>query len=186
MEIFMNDAISFKYRFVAALLHGLGKIPIVSVAIFCILSLLEQGRNSDSYIDNHTKLHEILPFDFFLSVYGLFIGIPLIFAQPIVSLILWQLLKRWHPFIDLAGKIAVNRSVNALVSMTISVLLVMAIGTANSAGIGSSNLFITTAMAIVYAIALGYFIDAVIASIFALRGRVFRNRFIHDFLKIDR
>jgi uncharacterized Tic20 family protein len=168
----MSDFIPFKYRFVAALLHGLGKIPLVSVAVFIVLSLLEPDLN---YTVESVGI-----------IYGLFVGLPLIFAQPIVSLILWQLSKRWHPFIDIAGKIAVNRSVNALVAMTVTIFLIIAIGTTNPNTLGASNIFNTVSVAIVYAIAIGYFIDAVVASTFALQGKVFRNRSIHYFIKVDR
>jgi uncharacterized Tic20 family protein len=84
------------------------------------------------------------------------------------------------PFVDRSGRDAVNCAVNTLLGMTVSTLLYTFIF---SGGGSQDPTLLLISLFILCYIEFAYFMNSVIAGIFALRGYSFKSRLIYPFIK---
>jgi uncharacterized Tic20 family protein len=167
----MNDRLPLKFRLLAAVLYSIAGIPIGIFAIYSLSLLIFNQTNSG--------FENVLIIDFLF-------GLPLIVLLPFIAWIQWLLTKRIHPFVDRAGRIIINYTLNMLL-LTICLLFVFisTCGLVANGNFGQSvgDNFILVSLVTLNCIAIAYALNSVIAGIFALQGLQFKNRVVYPFLR---
>lgn len=111
----------------------------------------------------------------------------LIAAVPITGVliapILWVIVKNLHPFIDISGRDAMNCAVNTFLGTMASLLFSLFVFSV-TCGVGNQDPTIVLSSLLLFCgVSIAYFINSLIAAIFALRGYRFQSRLIYPFIK---
>jgi uncharacterized Tic20 family protein len=121
---------------------------------------------------------------FFSSISSSSLLIPLtIFLSPPLILILWVQTRDIHPFVNQAGRDAINCSLNTLLGMLLSVIFTIFVFSI-TCGVGNQDptpfllSFIPLAL-----VAIAYFFNSIVAAIFAIQGHRLNSRLIYPFVK---
>jgi uncharacterized Tic20 family protein len=166
----MNDLIPFKIRLLAAGIHAIFAVPMGIFLLFIVTVLISEN-SSGNY-----SMFGLIAVDFL-------IGLPMTIILPIVILIVWQITRKIHPFVDLSGKDVLNYSLNSLI-----VTIFFTFVTSTTCGIvsivnSSTSIVFIASLIIINAVPIVYTINSVVAGIYALRGYRFKNRLIHSFIQ---
>jgi uncharacterized Tic20 family protein len=125
-------------------------------------------------------------------VTSMIIGVTMIFFDSITSisflsppliLILWVQTRDIHPFVNQAGRDAINCSLNTLLGMLLSVIFTIFVFSV-TCGVGNpdpSPFFLSLIPLALVAIA--YFFNSIVAAIFAIQGHRLNSRLIYPFVK---
>jgi uncharacterized Tic20 family protein len=102
--------------------------------------------------------------------------------------ILWLFTRNIHPFINLAGRNALNCAINNLLWMTVGMtLFIMAFSLTCGVGNQNPSPLMTTLLMISFTlvslIVFAYVIYALVAGIYAFRGVNFKSRLIYPFIQ---
>jgi uncharacterized Tic20 family protein len=166
----MNDLIPFKIRLLAAGIYAVFAVPMGSFLLFVMFFMISEINPT-----NH-NLFGLIAIDFLF-------GLPMTIILPVAILIVWNITRKIHPFVDLAGKDVLNYSLNSLVSTLIfSFVTCTTYGVVSMINPAAGSIFIV-GLIIINGMALAYTINTVIAGIYALRGYRFKNRLIHSFIR---
>jgi uncharacterized Tic20 family protein len=159
-----------RFRLVAAGLHA-----IFTGSIGAFLGLLAaQSIEASNPIDPHTK---------FVGLYNLILGSMLILILPVIVWICWLVTRRIHDVINIAGRDAINCTLNNL-----SVILALAFVFGTTCGVFKvdpylANNIMNSSLVLFDLVAIAYAINSTISSVFTLRGNRFNNRLIYPFLQ---
>jgi uncharacterized Tic20 family protein len=162
----MSNKIPLKLRLIAVALHLIGG----SIAISMIAGAALLGFSSLPIIGG------ILSSSTFLIPLSIFISPPLI-------LVLWVQTRDMHPFVNQAGRDAINCLLSTIVNMLISIVFTIFVFSV-TCGIGNQDptpfflSFIPFAL-----VAITYFGNSIVAAIFALQGYRLNSRLIYSFVK---
>jgi uncharacterized Tic20 family protein len=159
----MNNEIPLKLRLIATGSHLVGAISSI---LFIFLWLIHAVTLDSSFM-------------ILLSIISAAI------IQPIVVAFYWVITENIHPFVDRAGRNAVNCAVSNLFGTIASILFCTFIFSV-TCGVGNQDptLFFIS-LFILCCVELAYFINSVAFGIFALKGYNFDSILIHPFLKYD-
>jgi uncharacterized Tic20 family protein len=164
----LNPQTPLKFRLIAAGLHA-----IFPGSIGAFLGLLAAQSIEASSPDPYTK---------FVGLYNLILGSMLILILPVIVWICWLIARRIHDVINIAGRDAINCTLNNL-----SVILALSFVFGTTCGVFkvdpylANNIF-NSSLVLFDLIAIAYAINSVVASIFTLRGNRFNNRLIYPFI----
>jgi uncharacterized Tic20 family protein len=128
-------------------------------------------------------MNDTIPLKFRLIAAGLHaIGlIPTMAA--IITPLLWIMTKEIHPFVDLSGRDAINCAVNTFIGTMISVLFCVFVFSV-TCGVGNQDpTLILWSFVLFCGVSIAYFINSMIAGIFAFRGYRFQSRLIYPFIR---
>jgi uncharacterized Tic20 family protein len=167
----VNDRLSLKVRALAMALHAIVGIPIGIFTIYGLSLLIFDRTNYN--------LEGLLVIDFLF-------GLPSIFTLPVIAWIQWLITKRIHPFVDRAGRSVINYTLNLLLLTICLVFVFLTTCGVISTGYVRQSLsdnFVLVSLFTLNCIAIAYFLNAVVAGIFALRGLQFKNRLVYTFLR---
>jgi hypothetical protein len=157
----MNDLIPLKFRLLSAGFYLIGSMPIL--LILSIVLFLTLGGTIVNTIN------------------CLLIVVYLVLV--VASLMMWMRTSEIHPFAEKSRRAAINYVLNNLVAILFCVVFCIFVFTM-TCGIGSQDLMpILLSLLLFACIMLAYFINSVVAAIFALRGYSFRNRLIYPFMR---
>ncbi len=161
----MRGEIPLKLRFLAMALHLVGG----SIAICMVIGVTLLGAGSIPLIGRFIDSSFLIPSAIFLS--------------PPLLLVLRVQTRDIHPFVDQAGRDAINCLLSTIVNMLISVVFTIFVFSV-TCGIGNQDptpfllSFIPLAL-----VAIAYFFNAVVAAIFAIQGYRLNSRLIYPFIK---
>jgi uncharacterized Tic20 family protein len=187
----MKDRTPLKFRILATSLHAIGAMPIMSI-IAIGTSIMMFERNLASMIPSHVKdfiptsLHYLLIEPVTSETVSNIenVSIKIILISTIVTILMWRMTRQIHPFIDIAGKDAINYMLNAFSMIILCILLSMLALFLITGGNGTENMvpielgFVTS-----YFIAISHFINSIVISIFVMNGYRFKNRLIYSFIQ---
>jgi uncharacterized Tic20 family protein len=166
----MNDLIPLKIRLLAAGIYAIFAVPMGSFLLFVTFVLISEINPT-----NH-NLFGLIALDFF-------VGLPMTIVLPVVILIVWNITKKVHPFVDLAGKDVLNCSLNSLTTTILfSFVTCTTCGVVSMINPDAGSIFVV-GLILINGMALAYTINSVVAGIYALRGYRFKNRLIHSFIR---
>ena len=165
----MNPQISLKFRLIAAGLHA-----IFPGSIGAFLGLIIVQSIEASSPDPYTN---------FVGLYNLILGSILILILPVIVCICWLVTRRIHDVINIAGRDAINCTLNNL-----SVILALAFVFGTTCGVFSvnpslANNILNSSLVLFDLVAIAYAVNSTISSVFTLRGNRFNNRLIYPFLQ---
>jgi uncharacterized Tic20 family protein len=162
----MENTISLKLRCLAFFLHLIGG----SIAACMIAGVALLGFASLPIIGG------LLSSSTFLIPLSIFISPPLILS-------LWVQTRDMHPFINQAGRDAINCLLSTIVGMLIGLVFTIFVFSM-TCGIGNQDptpfllSFIPLAL-----VAIAYFFNSIVAAIFAIQGYRLNSRLIYPFIK---
>jgi uncharacterized Tic20 family protein len=162
----MRNEIPLKLRCLAFLLHLIGGSIATSAIILITMYVFSSNR---------------IISDLLVFIPAL---IPLtIFVSPFLAATIWVGTKDIHPFMNQAGRDAINCLLNTVVGMLLSILLTVFVFSV-TCGIGNQDprpfflSFIPFAL-----IAITYFFNSIVSAIFAIQGYRLNSRLIYPFIK---
>jgi uncharacterized Tic20 family protein len=161
----MNNEIPHNLRLIATGSHIVGATPLI---LFLVLTRTEPTQG------------------FAILLFGSIFASAI---QLIIVLSYWKMTRNSHPFIDLSGRNAVNCAVNNLFGTIAYFLFFWVICSVPFRVENQYSIFLTLLLVtpfILRSLQLAYFMNFVIAGIFALRGYSFKSRLIYPFLKVDK
>jgi uncharacterized Tic20 family protein len=165
----MSNEISLKFRCLAALFHILGGSISASVVAYITVAL------SYTYIPISTRN---------IAINTAVAMIPAtILLSPIVILILWEITKQRHSFVNQCGRDAINCWLSTLLSMMICTIFTIFIFSV-TCGVGSQDVVPFFLSIIPFClVTITYFLNSVIAVILATQGYRFNSRLIYPFVR---
>jgi uncharacterized Tic20 family protein len=167
--------IHWKLRFLAALIHLVGGTPATSFLSFLALEIY--------YFENKNSLSIYLS-NYILNTQHLIICTG--FFSPVISLLLWGLTKKIHPFIDRSGANATDYMLNTVVSILLCYVLMM-VSFGIVGGSGSENMMpIEIGFIVSGCLSCFYSTSSVITIILAIKGNHYENRIIYSFVNLFR
>jgi uncharacterized Tic20 family protein len=105
-------------------------------------------------------------------------------STPIIW-ILWLLTKELHPFVDRAGRDALNCAINIFIGMTVCTLFCIFVFSV-TCGVGNQDpnpfLWSLIPLAAVYGI---YLLNSTISAIFAVQGYGFKSPIVYPFIRLE-
>jgi uncharacterized Tic20 family protein len=114
-------------------------------------------------------------------------GIHLVAAIPLngvlIAPILWILVKNLHSFIDVSARDAINCAINTFLGTMVSLLFSIFVFSVTCGAGNQDPTLVLYSLILVCGVAIAYFINSLIAVIFALRGYRFQNRLIYPFIR---
>jgi uncharacterized Tic20 family protein len=156
----MNNEIPLKFRLIAAGLHTIGATS--SLLIWFLGQISSMSIMSPSVL--------IIIMIIVLGIMTTWIG--------------WRITKEIHPFIDRAGRSALNCVLSTFLAMLICLLFCSFIFSI-TCGIGiQDSLPILVAAGISFLILVLYLMNSVVTGMFALSGYDFKSFLIYPFIKI--
>jgi uncharacterized Tic20 family protein len=166
----MNSKIPLKFRSLTALLYFIGMIPLGSIVILSF---------SDNYNNNRLTNYDSIIST--LITYAIIFGFQISFYALVVSGLLWLFTKAKHPFVDRSGRYAFHYLLNSFIARVFYVFVL-----ASTCGVveeSINHVLLNTCLIIISCIEIAYFLNSLVASMFALKGRHFNNSFITPFIK---
>ncbi len=113
------------------------------------------------------------------------LGIILLTVQPAIVGSYWAMIRNIHPFVDRSGRDAFNCAVNTVIGTIVSILFCTFIFSVTwRVGSQDPTLFYIS-LFILSCVELAYFMNSVIAGIFAFRGYRLKSRLIYPFLDVS-
>jgi uncharacterized Tic20 family protein len=114
-------------------------------------------------------------------------GLHVFGAIPVLSVlitpILWTIVKEIHPFVDQSGKDAINYALNTFVGMMATLAFSMFVFSV-TCGIGNQDpTLVLLSLLLFCCVSIVYFLNSIVAAIFALRGYSFNSRLIYPFIR---
>lgn len=167
----MNPQIPLRFRLIAAGLHA-----IFPVSIGTFLGwLAAQSIEVSSPIDPH-------PASELVGLSNLIFGSLLILILPVIVWICWLIARRIHDVINVAGRDAINCTLNNL-----AVILALAFVFGTTCGVFKvdpylANNIMNSSLVLFDLVAIAYAFNSTISCIFTLRGNQFNNRLIYPFV----
>jgi uncharacterized Tic20 family protein len=178
----MPDKPALRLRCLAATFHFISSIPIGLLAMgisYVTLSLsvpdfLTIGYIIPESISTYLNIHG------WALIAGSWLGAFLINVQ------LWLLSKKWHRFVDEAARDALNSLINVLIAIAFGVVgLIFVFYT--TCGMGAKDMTAIGVSLIVIALGIiAYFINTIVAGVFALRGSRWVNSLIFPIIPTAR
>jgi uncharacterized Tic20 family protein len=158
----MSNEIPLKLRLIAFALHLIGGSIAAGVTLFGFSLLPIIG--------------DLLSFSFFLIPLSIFISPPLI-------LVLWVQTRDMHPFVNQAGRDAINCLLSTIVGILTSIVFTIFI-LSMTCGIGNPdpNAFLLSLIPFAL-VSITYFCNSIVAAISALQGYRLNSRLIYPFIK---
>ncbi len=155
----MRDEIPLKLRLLAVALHLIGG-SIVTAMIIGVTMIFFGSTSSSSLL---------IPLTIFLS--------------PPLILILWVQTRDIHPFVNQAGRDAINCLLNTLLGMLLSVIFTIFVFSI-TCGVGNPDptLFLLSFIPLAL-VAIAYFCNSIVAAIFAIQGYRLNSRLVYPFIK---
>ena len=108
-----------------------------------------------------------------------------IITQPIIVLSYWKITKNIHPFVDRSGRDAVNCALNTLLGTIASILFCTFVFSVTWIVGSQDPTLLYISLFILSCVELAYFMNSVIAGIFAFRGYRLKSRLIYPFLDVS-
>ena len=166
----MNPQIPLRFRLVAAGLHAIFPGSIGAFLGWMVAQLIADS----SPINPHVEL---------IGLFNLIFGLMLILILPVIVWICWLITRRIHGVINVAGKDAINCTLNNLV-----VILALAFVFSTTCGVfnissSPANNIMNSSLVLFDLVAIAYAINSAVASVFTLRGSQFNNRLIYQFIR---
>jgi uncharacterized Tic20 family protein len=158
----MSNEIPLKLRLIAVALHLIGGSIAAGVTLlgFSLLPIIGG----------------ILSSSFFIILLSIFISPPLI-------LVLWVQTRDIHPFVNQAGRDAINCLLSTIVGLLTSIVFTIFI-LSMTCGIGNPDPYSFFLSLIPFAlVSITYFCNSIVAAIFAFRGYRLNSRLIYSFIK---
>lgn len=168
----LSQRIPLKFRAIAALLHALFAI-IMGLSVSFYLWMIFIGSNDMS---SRSSLMMTIVF------YLMFVSLPLIVVLPVMSWTIWLITKDLDPFVDLAGRDAINYALNNLILILGLTVMIVAI----SNFLSKLKYFHEVSSTILLLGVATFVMSSAVAGIFALRGYRFKNSLIHPFIRDNR
>jgi uncharacterized Tic20 family protein len=163
----MREEIPLKLRFLAVALHLLGG----SITTYVVIGSALLGFALLPVVGDF-----ILDSGFFLIPLSIFISPPLI-------LILWAQTRDIHPFLDQSGRDAINCLLSTVVGLLISIVFTIFVFSV-TCGVGNQNptpFFLSFIP--FFLVAIAYFVNSIVAAIFAIQGYRLNSRLVYPFIK---
>jgi uncharacterized Tic20 family protein len=162
----MSNEIPLKLRLIGVALHLIGG----SIAISMIAGATLLGFSSLPIIGG------ILSSSTFLIPLSIFISPPLI-------LVLWVQTRDMHPFVNQAGRDAINCLLSTIVGMLLSIIFTIFVFSV-TCGVGNQDPTLFLLSFIPFAlVSITYFCNSIVAAISTLRGYRLNSRLIYPFIK---
>jgi uncharacterized Tic20 family protein len=163
--------IPLKFRTIAAFLHALFAIPMGMTVTFYLWMLLV-GDSQMSDVDGPVAIG---PYFF------IFLTLPMTLIWPIINWIAWASLRNIHPFVDLAGRNALNYALaNLILTLGLTVMVFIAIGFLDLYKVPYFN---DVSFGILNFVGAAFVIHSLVASIFAFRNKRYQSRLIYPFVR---
>jgi uncharacterized Tic20 family protein len=114
-------------------------------------------------------------------------GIHLIAAIPVTGVlivpILWVFVNNLDLFVDRSGRDAINCAMNTFMGTMVSLLFSVFVFSVTCGAGNQDPTLVVYSLILVCGVAIAYFINSLIAAIFALRGYRFHSRLIYPFIR---
>jgi uncharacterized Tic20 family protein len=162
----MRDEITLKLRCIAVALHLIGG----SIATCMISAVTLLGFSALPIIGG------------LLSSSSFLIPLSIVLSPPLI-LTLWVQTRDIHPFINQAGRDAINCLLSTIVGMLLSVIFTIFVFSV-TCGIGNQDPtpFLLSFIPFTL-VAIAYFFNSIVAAIFAIQGYRLNSRLVYPFIK---
>jgi hypothetical protein len=168
----MNDRMPLKIRLIAAGIHGLF---IIYIIILLFLIIMTTAKNGSSNIP------------FYQIIFPIIFCSPLILIVLVITWIFWLITSRIHPFIDIAGRDAMNCLLNCAIAVICCFLFMIWMIHITCGTVPykpnqlSETLWTISTVSLVF-IPIPYFLSSMISIIFTFMGYRWKNRLIYRFV----
>ncbi len=157
-----------KFRAIAAVLHASFAIPMGLSVAFYLWILLSGSQLSG-------KDSQVLT----ILLYFIFVSLPMTLIWPLISWIIWKISSFIHPFVDLAGRDALNY---ALGNLILTICLTIAL-TVASTSLYMVPYFYEVSFGILNFVVAAFVMNSIVAGSLAFRGDRYRSLLIYSFVR---
>jgi uncharacterized Tic20 family protein len=168
----MRDRIPFKIRFVVTAMHFLASLPVTMLITYLISAFSTTESSFGFRLVKYVNIH--IP-----ELAGVLTSII------IMALVVWNTTRQIHLFINDTGRDAINSIASSLlITLLCSLMLILTLSYIRNVGIdliGVLLFYLSTNFSAFVAVA--YFLNSIIASVYALGGFRFKSLLIFPFVK---